>query len=132
MWQVGGQVAEDGVHMSEPELIGFARRELEAVLPGIDLSAVEWSTYRIDRAEMKTPGGKRPSAAQVRLEGNVITAWPTKLALIPRLAKLIADRLGAPPSSGPRWAAIPTDWPRPELALPPWEVSNSWDVSSSR
>lgn len=81
VWQVGGQIAEDGVAWDEQTLLSRAREELRSVLPNIDLSSVEWSTYRVDRAEGIVPGGKRPESVQVRREGNCLTAWPTKLRL---------------------------------------------------
>jgi glycerol-3-phosphate dehydrogenase len=126
VWLVGGQVAEDGVGMSEQEVCLLARRELESVLPNVDFSGTHWAAYAVDRAEGKTAGGVRPAAAQVRQEGNTVTAWPTKLALVPELAKLIVQRLGDPPADGPRCLAVPSDWPRAEVALPPWEVDRPW------
>ena len=70
--------------------------------------------------------GGRPAGVQIRADGNVITAWPTKLVLVPELAKLIAERLG-PVRPGPALeTAAPEDWPRPEVAQPPWETSNQW------
>ncbi len=128
VWQVGGQVAEDGVKMDETELIRHARAELRQVIPGIDLSALEWSTYAVDRVEGKTSTGARPAGPQVYADGNVITAWPTKLALVPQLAKLIADRLGPPSDPTQPGAALPADWPRPAVALPPWEQDRSWHL----
>ena len=56
-------------------------------------------------------------------QGNVTVAWPTKLALAPRLAERIAD--GLPPPAG----HPPLDtksWPRPEIAQPPWERQGQW------
>ena len=69
------------------------------------------------------PGGKRPDDVQVLVEGNVITAWPTKLALAPRLADRLLELI--PPASGPM-AVAPEDWPRPTVALPPWESEAEW------
>ncbi|MHC4611435.1 MAG: hypothetical protein ACYS7M_13910, partial [Planctomycetota bacterium] len=74
----------------------------------------------------KTPGGVRPSEPRARLEGNVITAWPTKLALVPQLAKLILDHLGNPPAAETQRVTIPPDWPRAGVAVPPWEQNRTW------
>ncbi len=125
VWLVGGQVAEDGVDMGAGELITHAQAELGQALPGVDFSATEWSTYAIDRAEPKTPGGHRPPDAAVLVEGNVITGWPTKLALVPQLAKLIRAHLGSP-SQGRALSRDAVDWPSPEIALPPWETPRQW------
>ncbi|MFQ5413248.1 MAG: FAD-dependent oxidoreductase [Phycisphaerae bacterium] len=132
VWQVGGHVAETGVRMSEPELIDFAHRELTAILHDVAFRGTQWATYRIDRAEAKTPGGRRPVGATLRVDGNVITAMPTKLVLVPELARLILNRLAGPdrPGVGPAEAADhappPSPWPTPAVALPPWELDRSW------
>jgi hypothetical protein len=126
IWQVGGQIAEVGVSLDERTLIRRAKSEIEATIPGIQLNGVEWSTYRVDRAEGAVPHGKRPETVHLVHEGNVLTAWPTKLALVPLLAERVAEAL---PSFGADaavdWAA-PADWPRPQIAQPPWESARSW------
>jgi glycerol-3-phosphate dehydrogenase len=124
-WQVGGEIAERGVTMTPGELIAFARCELPTVLPRVDFAPVEWATYRINRAEGRHPRGARPDGPVWRREGSVITAWPTKLVLAPRLAEMIADSLGDPVSSG-HDALRPPDWPSPPIARPPWEVIDEW------
>ncbi|MEE9211979.1 MAG: FAD-dependent oxidoreductase [Phycisphaeraceae bacterium] len=50
VWQVGGQVAEDGVKMDRAELVAHAHSELEASLPGIDLSGAQFASFRVERA----------------------------------------------------------------------------------
>ncbi len=125
VWTLGGELSERGVDCSGNELIAHARREIAAVLPGIDLSRTEWASYRIDRAEGRTVGGARPEGPTWRREGNVITAWPTKLALAPRLAHDIADALGAPQMPNTDFEP-PRDWPRPAVVQPPWEVTDQW------
>lgn len=125
VWQVGGQVAEDGVAMDARELIDHARRELLASIPGLRLDGLEWSTYRIDRAEARA-GGRRPDGEVVRREGNVLTAWPTKLALAPCLAERVCAQL-----DGPRCKPLVDElagWPRPAVADLPWEAARSWYV----
>jgi hypothetical protein len=123
VWQVGGQVAEDGVGLSQTELLRQTKRELLAVLPGLDLGAVEWTSYRVDRAEPFTSSGRRPDDAFCCREGSVLTVWPTKLALAPRLSMLIQREL-----SKPEAPALPLedlkDWPRPQVAAFPWDVSD--------
>lgn len=137
VWQVGGQIAEDGVRDEPAALIARARAELQATIPGLDLTGTEWATYRIDRAEGRTPTGTRPETPQVLCDGNTLTAWPTKLALAPRLAEEIVTRLDltgadslAPPSLSPGHTAddadLPADWPRPSVALPPWDGDTAW------
>jgi glycerol-3-phosphate dehydrogenase len=140
VWQVGGQLAEDGVACDEHALVRRACAELTEVLPGVDLSNAEWATYRVDRAERASPRGSRPDTATLLHGGNVITAWPTKLALAPQLARMIEARLPPPlvvqATSAQRAGETPApqrflpveiaDWPRPEIALPPWETPRLW------
>jgi len=126
VWHVGGQIAEDGVALSEAEVIALARRELVAVLPGLDLRRVQAAAYRVDRAEPRTSGNARPSGPVIRREGNVLTAWPTKLALAPRLAIMAVEEVGAPVAGPDAIQDLPTDWPRPEVARPPWETCATW------
>ncbi|MBI3864476.1 MAG: FAD-dependent oxidoreductase [Planctomycetia bacterium] len=134
VWQVGGQLAEDGVACDERTLVRRAQAELAAVLPGVDFAGHEWATYRVDRAELASPRASRPDTATVAHEGNVITAWPTKLALAPQLARMAAECI-APARAVPLISDSPVqiaplpelcDWPRPEVAMPVWETVREW------
>ena len=126
VWQVGGQIAEDGVPFDEFRLLAKAREELQAVLPWIELSSAEWNTYRVDRAEGRMPGGKRPETVQLRRDGNCLTAWPTKLALVPQLVSEIVGQVSNLPAAQRQFENLPHDWPRPEVASPPWETATRW------
>ncbi|MEM1061579.1 MAG: FAD-dependent oxidoreductase [Planctomycetota bacterium] len=126
VWQLGGQIAEDGVAMDGPTLVAHAERELRAVLPAVDLTDVEWATYRVDRAEEKTAGGLRPEGVRLDATGNVLTGWPTKLVLAPVLADEIVSRVAAGPAvqiaaSDRELLAV---LPRPDVAAPPWETAD--------
>lgn len=123
VWQVGGQLAEDGVGMNERTLVSRAMSELEAVLPGFDLRGTEWATYRVDRAEGAVAGGKRPDDVQVSREANVLTCWPTKLALVPELARAVAGQVEASDESALFPGEIVREWPRPVVAASPWETA---------
>jgi hypothetical protein len=127
VWQVGGQIAEEGVAIEGARLIRRAYDELVTVLPGVNLSDCEWSTYRVDRAERAMPRGGRPDTASIVAEGNVITAWPTKLALVPQLTRMIEASLPEASGSG---SALDLkcfeDWPRPKVASSPWESAIGW------
>ena len=127
IWQVGGQLAERGVELSGESLLQRARTELEESLGlrardrALDLGAVQWATYRIDRAERATRAASRPEDAQVLCDGppGLITVWPTKLALAPRAAEAVLDALrqAGIGASGP----MTVDGIRPSIGLPPWE-----------
>ncbi len=127
VWYIGGQLAEAGVQLDETALIQAAHKELAAVLPWLDLSAMEWSTLRVDRAEPKTAGGGRPDSCFLESEGGVVTAWPTKLAFAPRLADALLaelDKQGIAPSDT---AVVPLNGlSRPVLARLPWEEVVQW------
>lgn len=121
IYQIGGQLAEDGVKLEPLALVDLARAELTSVLPGLDLSRVEWSTYRVDRAEGATGSGTRPDSIQVLCAGNVTTGWPTKLVLAPILAQEIASRASSPYISQAFDPSPLADWPRPAVAVLPWD-----------
>jgi len=131
VWYLGGQLAEEGVERSPGEQIAAARSELEALLPWVDLSRLDWSTLRIDRAEVKYDG-KRPEDAFVDEREGIITGWPTKLALSPRLADAVIARLedGEIPPAGefsPEELDRLAAWPAPEYAPLPWEEESRWN-----
>ncbi len=126
VWQIGGQIAERGVNMEPSELIAHAAAELRDAIPGINLDEVEWCTYRVNRAEQASAGGHRPADVHVKREGDTITAWPTKLALVPRMAGLIRKLLEAPSGTGRLERSLLAHWPHPSVALPPWERQDTW------
>ncbi len=141
VWQIGGHIAEIGVAMEPDQLIETAKSELRAVLPALNLSGIEWATYRVDRAEPATPGGSRPDEPYAARERNIITAWPTKLALVPEMVRLVMEQIQIPPDAAtPKRGASKRDfdsgleqlnnWPRPVLALPPWETHELWHIGS--
>jgi len=124
VWQIGGQIAEDGVKMDVPQLVKHAANELRECIPGLDLSTVEISTYRIDRAEAATSTGQRPDDVHLVAEGNVITVFPTKLALAPRLAQRVLETLQIENRKSKIENLPPL--PVPDVALPPWEKDIQW------
>jgi glycerol-3-phosphate dehydrogenase len=132
VWQLGGQIAEQGVGKPRHELMAHAARELAAVMPGINLHGLEWNSYQVDRAEGATKSGLRPETPQLVPEGNLITAWPTKLALAPQLAEDVfacLKKQGVAPSlSATDWLEPLQQLPQPEVALPPWETAVDWQT----
>jgi hypothetical protein len=124
VYQIGGQLAEDGVSLEPLALAERARAELTDVLPNLDLADVEWSTYRVDRAEGATGNGSRPDSIQVLCAGNVTTGWPTKLVLAPILSQEIASRASSPYVSAEFDSSSLASWPRPKVASLPWEESD--------
>ena len=117
LWQLGGQLATDGVRRSSTQQRRHARRELETHFPWMDWAEASIETYRIDRAEPRQPGGRRPDEAFAAAIGPCILCWPTKLALIPDLADRVLKLLPPPCGDIP-----PLNLPAPEIGAPPWEA----------
>ena len=121
VWYVGGQIAENGVALNREQQIDACRQELKDVLPWLDFGRLQWSTLLLDRAEVETPGHKRPDSSYVGLDRGVITVWPTKLAFAPRVASQVVELLQQQdlrPSADT--AGLP-GWPTPAIARWPWE-----------
>jgi hypothetical protein len=122
VWYLGGGLAEDGVQRDRREQIHAAQRELEALLPWVDWSRAEFATFTVQRAEAHQPRGNRPAEPGIFRDGRVLAAWPTKLALAPLLAERVEAMLrtlGARPRRVD--LRVLADWPRPEIAVPPWD-----------
>lgn len=122
VWYLGGQVAEDGVDRSESEQIAAARQELTSLFPWLDFSNAEFATFFIDRAEPKQRGMLKPETSYAKNIQNITIAWPTKLALAPKLAREIMDVLDEA-NITPRvhdMSALQS-WPKPSVASPVWE-----------
>ncbi|MCY1284635.1 putative FAD-dependent oxidoreductase [compost metagenome] len=121
VWYLGGDLAEaDGVARNEAEQIAAAEQELRQLLPWVDLSAAQWATLRVDRAEPAQSGLVRPDNAFLSEQGSLLVGWPTKLALAPDFADRV---LAAFERDGLRPAAHPPlpNLPRPPVAQPVWE-----------
>lgn len=126
VWQVGGKLAEDGVGMDREELISRARTELLETMPGISLDDALWSTYRVDRAEGVTMTGGRPDTFRMEKEGNILTAWPTKLVLVPQLIQSLANTVCSNSARGSEELQQLASWPRPMVAIAPWDHEQFW------
>jgi len=119
VWYLGGDLAEqEGVARSEAEQIAFTQALLAKLMPWIDLAGAEWFTWRGDRAEPLTGTGDRPPGAYCRRVGNVLVAWPTKLALAPDLAEQVLRETTRRSVT----SADPLPLPHPPLGKPPWDL----------
>lgn len=121
VWYLGGDLAEaDGVARDEAAQIAVAKKELAELVPWIDLSAAQWATLRIDRAEPAQSALARPDNAFLAEQGRLLVGWPTKLALSPDFSDRVEAALardGIRPGQHP---ALP-ELPRPPLTGPFWE-----------
>jgi hypothetical protein len=126
-WSLGGALASEGVDRDPAAQTAFARDELERLVPWGDLSGARFSSARIDRAEARQPGRRRPDEAQIHVTDGVITAWPTKLTLAPDLGDRVLAAVGHPDEDSARRDAallealsdlrhpeVATDWGGPE------------------
>lgn len=126
VWNVGGMVAEKGAHASMEDHARTCREALKEGAPWIDTSSALVTSQLVQRAEGSTDRGARPDTPTVRVSGNVIVGWPTKLVLAPRLAAdvcSIVEEAGGPAAGSTK---IPENWPRPQIATPPWEEERTW------
>lgn len=132
VWQIAGNLAEDCVAMDREALILKAQQEVAATLPAVDLHGTEWTTFRIDRAEGSTLTGGRPDSFKLFTDGNVLTAWPTKLVLAPKLAAELASFVV---QASPRTASLVelnATWPHPAVAPPHWDRPQTWTPYADR
>ena len=133
-WQIGGEISERGVHQTPEKLLSVARQELASVLPSLPQDALEWATYRVDRAEESTSGASRPDDYSCIFdgEGRTITCWPTKMALAPRLAREIITRVPTTHSKTEALTSALASCTAPVTAPFPWspEILKQWTASS--
>jgi glycerol-3-phosphate dehydrogenase len=127
IWYLGGQIAESGVERSGPEQIAAGRRELSRLLPWLDLGRLGWAGFRVERAEPRLAGGRRPDRPFLETQDRVSVVWPTKLAFAPALAAELLQQLERAAIAPGGIADAPSiQWPRPPLAPPPWETVQEW------
>jgi len=127
VWYLGGQIAEQGVERATREQVAAGQRELAQVLPWLEFSGLRWACLRVDRAEPRQAGGRRPDKPFLDTRDGVSVAWPTKLAFAPALAGELMRSLahgGIRPGGG---EGAPANWPRPSPAPLPWEATREWN-----
>jgi len=124
VWYMGGQLAEDGVYRSDSAQIARARQELAELIPWQSLDAAQWATLDIDRAEVRHADGHRPDTCYAEQQGEIITAWPTKMALAPVLAQQVLDLVSGIDRTNVELPA----WPTPSFAEFPWSEQVRWSM----
>ena len=117
VFYLGGAIAAAGVDMSIDALVEHARSELSHCLGWIDWSAARIETLRIDRAEPRQQGGRRPDNAWVHRTGPLLTCFPTKLSLVPDLGDRVLATLPPPAQLA---SPPPLTLPKAQLGTPPW------------
>ena len=129
VWYMGGQLAEDGVNKTDVALVKAAKKELGQLIPWLELKGAEWGVLEINRAEIKKPGTTRPDTFSIEQHKDVITAWPTKLALAPVLADELVNMIAADSVERSTDLSLP-EWASPEYAELPWDEEACWMPSS--
>ena len=127
VWQIDGRLAEDGWKRESYQQAERVRQELTRILPGLNLTQAEWSTYELDRAECDADTGPRHDAVSVFCAGTVTTAGPTPFMLAPLVSDEITGRASSPYITTPFDPTPLANWPRPSIALLPWnEEHRTW------
>jgi len=121
VWYMGGNLAETGVDFSAEKQINESRKLLKKLLPRLQLSTdAQFSTLNINRAEPQQSSLLRPDDAHVVKSGNIISGWPTKLALAPRFAEQVEALLDLPTPTHSTAAAL--NLPHATIADFPWST----------
>jgi glycerol-3-phosphate dehydrogenase len=122
VWYLGGQIAEEGVKYDQAEQIRIVKKELQDIFPWLDFSTSTFASFFVDRAEPQQSGGKRPDSFYIKEIENTIIAWPTKLALAPKLAAEIISLLkNSGTHAGCLDARALRAFPMPAIATPVWD-----------
>ena len=94
VWYLGGGLAEDGIDLTDEAQIDKTKKLLKQLTPGISIdNTMQFNSFRINRAEQKQHNLIRPDDAFVFQNGRIITGWPTKLALAPRFADQVLEKI---------------------------------------
>jgi len=125
VWYLGGQLAEEGIHRTDEEQINKAKKELQTLMPWLDFLAMQWAILDINRAEPKQKDGQRPSTSFFYEDNNVITTWPTKLALTPNLTNDVLMQLEKQNVTKSGTSELP-DFSHASFADLPWQEEDKW------
>jgi glycerol-3-phosphate dehydrogenase len=122
IWYLGGQLAEEGIEKNSQEQTETARKELQNLFPWLNFSAAELTSFIIDRAEPQQKNGMKPETFYAKTIHNMTLAWPTKLALAPKLANDVLQKISANHITAKIWDTRELRaWPMPPIAKPVWE-----------
>jgi hypothetical protein len=129
VWYMGGQLAEEGVGKTDEELIAAAKKEIHELIPWLQIKNAQWGVLQINRAEIKKPGTTRPDSFSIEKNGNVFTAWPTKMALSPALADALLAMIDEDRLVPDTDLSLPA-WHAAEYARFPWDEDDCWFPAS--
>lgn len=130
IWYLGGLLAEEGIKRDTDAQIQAAREELRTLFPSLDFSHAEFATLMIDRAEPRQKNALKPESSYSKMIENMTIAWPTKLALAPKLAQEIIQQLQSVHLTAQLFDTRELrSWPMPSIAKPVWEEAFCKSVS---
>lgn len=122
IWYLGGSLSEEGVKRDSAAQIQAAREELYTLFPWLDFKDAKFATFMVDRAEPKQKSGLKPESSYIKAIKNMVIAWPTKLALAPKLTDEIMRHLQQVNLTHQLCDTRELrSWPMPPLATPIWE-----------
>ena len=98
------------------------------LIPWLDISDAQWGVLKINRAEIKQPGKARPVTFSIEQNKDVITAWPTKMALSPALADELIAMIKKDNVQASADMSLPL-WPQIKYAEFPWNEEKCWSQS---
>ncbi len=119
VWYIGGQIAEDGINLDSQQQIQIAKKQLQRLIPWVNVQKAQWQSFYIDRAEAKQRHGKRPDNAVLKNIGNISIAWPTKLTFAPQLADAVLQSIDFAPHNSN--IEVLANWPKAHVATPIWD-----------
>lgn len=123
VWYLGGNLAENGVGLDQETQISKGKALIKELLPWLNLGETTWSSFTIQRAEPKQQNMLRPDTAYLNKKNNIITCWPTKLALAPNLGDAVLNQLKEDHIT-PKFTTGYNELGflnRPHVAIPIWE-----------
>lgn len=119
VWYMGGDLAENAVGLPENVFFEQAGNLLRKLLPDLNLADdLRVRSLNISRAEPMQSSLLRPDDAHVECQGDIISGWPTKLALAPRFADKVQDAIAFLPKGADPVVDINLDYA--PIAHLPW------------
>ncbi len=122
-WYLGGDLAELGVNRTHAQQVKEATKLLNKLTPNIDCSQLSFQSIFIDRAEPAQSNFARPDDAFLHSQHHLMVAWPTKLALAPRLAEKALTGLSSHLTTDNLLHLAQLPLPKVNIAPYPWHLA---------
>ena len=116
IWYIGGQLANEGAHLSDDVLIQKTKAELKQCVSWLKPKEESMKILAIDRVEPHTKNQRKPDEAFAERAQDFIQCFPTKLTLTPNLGDKIMLLLDRPKHKG----SVNSTHTRASVGVPPW------------